>query len=503
MLRLILLSLFSLFSFFSPLAWGQSVLSYEGYDHVARITKALPGVTTVANANGVVATAANDVTIKPSNIKIPVSVAANVPKARILAGALGCATPLGALMCAATAAAVINELANQPVGMGRYRICPDGTASFICKETSQPDVAPSVNSGWRHNAYSSYPLFSSGQGFCTHYATNTFGAAIRGTFVGQTASTGYCALNRTSDGSLYANEPTGVYSNDAATCGAGYTMVGSACKSNAPPVVSSASDTEVAQSLQQKMDAEYEANRRLYDAMKADQAAAGDKYPSTRNPVASDTPVVVTASPVTTPEVVTKTEVITNPDGTTSTRTTGETTTFTPESTGTTAADSRLKIPAKTTTTVVTVNNATGATATDTTVANHAPIQPAEKVEIPDDYNREATQKEMLDELKAANAPTIADQEQRVQEKTTEITQKIQGEFDKISPAFDADKAKWFSWVWTPPVGQCTPFAGAVHGYAISFDLCPTVNQIKEALGWFFALMAAWQIYGLIFRRPA
>jgi len=74
---------------------------------------------------------------------------------------------------------------------------------------------------------------------------------------------------------------------------------------------------------------------------------------------------------------------------------------------------------------------------------------------------------------------------------------------DGVVAGVEESKGAWFSWVWTPPSGTCSPFTGAVHGHEISWDFCPTFQNMKDVYGWLFALFGAWTIYGQLFRREA
>lgn len=77
----------------------------------------------------------------------------------------------------------------------------------------------------------------------------------------------------------------------------------------------------------------------------------------------------------------------------------------------------------------------------------------------------------------------------------------LQGLADSAVNDYQGSKSAWFSWVWTPPVGTCSPYAGVVHGYAISWDLCPTIDNIRDVLAWLFALAGSWTIYLQMFRK--
>jgi len=101
-------------------------------------------------------------------------------------------------------------------------------------------------------------------------------------------------------------------------------------------------------------------------------------------------------------------------------------------------------------------------------------------------------------------APTpeerAAAESQAVDTASNQTSTGVQGGLDDAVAGY-ADKSGWFSWLWTPPVGECHPYAGTVHGYAVSWDLCPTVNNIRDVLGWLFAMFGAMTVYGQLFRR--
>ena len=238
--------------------------------------------------------------------------------------------------------------------------------------------------------------------------------------------------------------------------------------------------------------------------------------------------VTVTASPVTTPKTTTTT-VVPNPDGSTSTVKTESQTEVKPQPTGGTLGDTKVIYPTTTTTTTTTTNNVTNVTTVQTTVINNygteaanqpsvpdvkpptipdagAPpvIAPSQEIKFPDDYNREVTQKAMLAELDGSKLPpTPQDQEARTKEKTDSADKSLADKFKELPSQFVPDKENWFSWVWTPPVAQCSAsmFQGTVHGNTINWDICPWVENIRSAIGFLFALFGAMNIYSNLFRK--
>jgi len=154
-----------------------------------------------------------------------------------------------------------------------------------------------------------------------------------------------------------------------------------------------------------------------------------------------------------------------------------------------------------TTTTNSYTTNAQGAVTNVSSVTNNGPITNVSNnyaVEVPTDYNRESTQQKIYTGEGAQDAPNY---DQNIQQKTTDLNKSITDLLDPIKDQFATDKTKWFSWVWTPPVGQCEPITGSVHGKNVSWDLCPYVNKVRDVIGWLFAIVGAWVIYNEMFRR--
>jgi len=254
---------------------------------------------------------------------------------------------LGAIACAATAAALAKELKDAGVGYGP---CPAGSMyayAFICKPAA-PSQA-NQHGSWHHSAYNSIPAtygFPSASAAC---------AAVGGVPGGGDLTTSYCYD--------YQNNYIGVYAQ-LDSCDSGYTATptagGTWCAPNNPVPDVVSSDTDMQQTLQQRMDQDYQANRRLYDAMKADQEAAnrnGTAMPPGFNPVDASTPVSVTAPPVTLPKQVDSETQVPKPDGSTDTIKKESQTTVTPKTTGTTAGDSKTVYQTSTVITTTVTNN--------------------------------------------------------------------------------------------------------------------------------------------------
>jgi len=217
--------------------------------------------------------------------------------------------------------------------------------------------------------------------------------------------------------------------------------------------------------------------------------------------LASDT--VTASAPAVNLSPVVTTSQVSNADGSTSTRTVTETTTVAPVQQGTTIANTTMVYPTTTTTTTTTVNNNTQVSTTDiVTKTEGAPqtVPSADSIKFPDDYNKEVTQLQVLDELKGGNAPPLPNQQQVV------ANEKVKSDTDLTKLSTDAktdqaDKSAWFAWVWTPPVGSCSAFSGNVHGFAVSVDVCPTINNIRDVIGFLLGLFASVSVYTELFKR--
>lgn len=218
-------------------------------------------------------------------------------------------------------------------------------------------------------------------------------------------------------------------------------------------------------------------------------------------------PVTITAPETAGPATVVSTKTIPNADGTTSTETVKQQVVVTPQiGSGGTMSDPQVTWPAKNVTTTTTVNNVTNVKNEVTNVTNIPAGAPEQKpLDIPTDYNREVTQKKILQQLDGSlvDVADPANQEDRTKAEVEKTDKSLADKFSALPGELAADKASWFSWVWTPPVGQCSAsmFSGTVHGYSVNWDICDWVGRIRDALGWLFALFGAINIYSNLFRK--
>ena len=154
-----------------------------------------------------------------------------------------------------------------------------------------------------------------------------------------------------------------------------------------------------------------------------------------------------------------------------------------------------------TTTTNSYTTNAAGNVTNISTTTNNGPITNITNtaaVQFPTDYNREATQAKILSGEGGQSAPDFATE---ITTKTEQLKKGVTDLLDPITGEYTSDKDKWFSWVWTPPVGVCSPFIGTVHGMEVKWDICPYIAKVRDVIGWLFAIFGAWMIYNEMFRR--
>lgn len=162
-----------------------------------------------------------------------------------------------------------------------------------------------------------------------------------------------------------------------------------------------------------------------------------------------------------------------------------------------------------TTTNILTVNNA-GNVTNISTVTNNGPITAnnsgsAPAVVLPTDYSRESTQKAIQTDVNklatGQGAQDAPDFKKDVEDKKTAMDKGITDFTDAIPGQFAESKGNWFSWVWSPPVGVCTPYQGSIHGKSVSWNICPYIANVRDVIGWLFALYGAWVVYNQMFKR--
>ncbi|HVL77380.1 MAG TPA: hypothetical protein VM406_15305 [Noviherbaspirillum sp.] len=482
-----------------------ALADYAGLKQINDIIRGAPGVSTVATGAGVSATASGVHTASTNGLKIPVptSATAHIPKASVATAARAAVRLMGPIGTAATAYNIYREL--QDSGL---HTCPP--PDFFCKQ-----VPEQVNPRPAHHRL--YFEVTPGKNYaqeidaCWDSKTVQYDNNPNGDARVKTATSVKVGAETTYQGNVVkpcqtvgGTQPNYVYNyvrfHQWLSCPSGYTLntATNMCVSNTT-VTRPFSDPEFDQELLDRINANPERAKRYYDAIQNDLDRTW--YPLPREAlVPTNTPVDVSAPPVSTPQRTVQTETITKPDGTTETRTKTEQTTVTPQRTGTTTGNTQVTYPSSTTQITTIVNNTTNETTTHTTVINHPAESPSE-LEIPEDYAREGTLGEVLEAIRADGAPDMEDQRPLVDSAVA----KHQGDLDKLygdlPSGMAEDKDRFFSWVWSPEIGVCSPFGGVVAGHEIVWDLCPTIEMIRDALGWLFALFSAWTVYGQMFKR--
>lgn len=201
--------------------------------------------------------------------------------------------------------------------------------------------------------------------------------------------------------------------------------------------------------------------------------------PNYEHPVETENqPVVVSASPVSAPPKVVSTETIPNADGSTSTRTVTDQVMVMPKiGTPSTVMNPNVEYPSTTTTVTKTVNNVTGKTETTTkTEESPSPVIIPQKLNLPTDYNREATQKSILELLKEFASPITAKAPDGVAE--MDSIKAVNDEASKNVTDVTAQSVGIVSWLPNVPTAACvdpkvpTPLTGSL----VSVPICATVD---------------------------
>lgn len=365
-----------------PYAQAQALPTYSGFDHLSRIITAAPSVTTVGTSYGVAANASGVVNVTTNGLKIAVPTTATATISKTALAGLG----LKAMRVGSMAGWVFTgyEVYTWAKNSG-MKVC-SADQGFFCK----PATDTTDGFVWQVS------------GFPASNASTALGACILAyPQYATTMTAGYLYSNTRWVCSTWPKPPGQLYEVDRLTlCQAGFTLKSGVCVRDVALPDVGLTDADIEQTLQQKMDADFNQSKSLYDALRADMKNKGLAI-SQSEVVPASTPVTVTAQPVTTPQTTTRTVTITNPDGTTSTVTTKQQVTVTPSVTGSTVSDTVINYSPQTTSTTTNTNNSTNQTTTTSSVANSPAAQPAaNELQFPTDYNREATQQKMLDELK-------------------------------------------------------------------------------------------------------
>lgn len=105
------------------------------------------------------------------------------------------------------------------------------------------------------------------------------------------------------------------------------------------------------------------------------------------------------------------------------------------------------------------------------------------------------------DELKGTGAPTMADQAALIAAEKTKGETDLLNTHTSIKNGMSSDRSMWTSWVWTPSAQACTDPGLSANGVSVTIPICNKLGMIRDALGFLFAMFAAWDIYNSLFRR--
>lgn len=505
--------LFLLVAVFAPLANAQTADS-DFQRIMNTIIKSTPGVSSVVVGSGASAvverTATGSVAVAAEGFTIPVAttVAADISAGTIAAGAAR--VGLRVIPWVGTAVLVADIAAT--VASHNIVVCPP--PNFFCKPGPNTTGYYFTDSFYAYNSFSSIDV-------CTNYykRSGSTGIVVVGDAVpnllNKDGITGnyYCQISVNS-GSVRNGQLISKYScppaGQAVPANSGCNGT-SSTGGNTPSGQVPASQGD----LQSAMNADYAQTQDMEKRMHDEQVAIEQANPDLPPPMdLTGTPTKITSPPVTAPPVVISKVTTPNADGSTSTTTSTKTITVSPQvGTPSTVDSPNITYPSSSTTTTTTVNNTTNVTNTTTTIVNNPPVVPSKPslpnnpkpADLPTDYNREATQKLILQQLDGTliTGADPANQDTRVKTGTDATDKSLADKFTALPNELTSDKGNWFSWVWTPPVGQCdaSMFSGVVRGYTITWDICPWVSKIRDAIGFLFALFGALNIYGNLFRK--
>lgn len=336
-----------------------------------------PSLATQATSAGVNATASGVAQVKmPSGLKIPVPVSntAAISKAAIGNAARIAVRALGPIGAAATAYAVYEEIKDAGV-----TTCPP--PDFFCKRVPGAQSSAVGADKWFSYSYNGLKFASAEEGCAVVHDRKKSGSWVYGYRLRWVSTDSVACDFISSDGT---SGPSSNFERltymGGGSCPNGGTQSGGQC--TGLPTDTAFTDAELEQTLQQKMDADFNFNRRLVDSLHKDIAQRG--LTPNADPINANTPVTVNAPPVTSSERTVSTTQSQRPDGSTDTTTVKETTTVTPTTTGTTQGTVKTTYPSTTTTTTTVTNNVTNNTTTSTTVVNNAPVEPSKPIDPTD-----------------------------------------------------------------------------------------------------------------------
>jgi len=475
------------------------------------IIRRTPGVTSRTTTGTGVTVSARGVTNvngpRGLTIPIPDAASATIPAGRI-AGGIARAIRVGSWV--GVASVVIPWVAEQ----SGIKVCPP--PDFFCKPSPDDTQIPQAQGGWSdYGNTGSRELLPNGQAVCDLKEMKSPPAVYSNyreeyrPYEPVDSFNGKCPVwnvypNKPSTFQRYASFPS---SSNAIACPDGWPLSGGQCVRPNPKMVP-ASETEIAGAVEKAMNGNPTRVGQGYDAI------SGTGLPMF---LPTDTVTVPTPQTVTAPRTVTVAQEA-KPDGSLDTVTTTTDTVVKPKVEGNTLGDAKITYPTTTTTTITRTNNVTNQTTTTTNVTNNylspAPYPPAppviefpafpepEKGEFPDDYNREVTQKSILQKIEEFTKPittTLPDgnsEYESIQAKNEEGLGVVAG----ITPE-TVNVKNWFPSVPTTacvdpqvpvPLGSgtvtfpiCTyvnTFSNLISGVIAFFCILGCVHQVQSAL---------------------
>lgn len=153
--------------------------------------------------------------------------------------------------------------------------------------------------------------------------------------------------------------------------------------------------------------------------------------------------------------------------------------------------------------------NSTTVVAGTGTAAGSTPAAPAAPtINIPTDYNREATQQQIKSSVDTLHGDmdSSAFSQPAASAVPADLAsaenKKITDELAASVAAYDNFKMlDWSTWIPTFPAASCSPFTGGVLGRSVSIDLCPKIAMLNELIGWMLAVFASWSVVSMMFRK--
>lgn len=465
------------------------------------IIRGTPGVSTATTTGtGATVTTTGTARVPAGGVSIPVptTASASVSAARV-AGIAARAIRWGSW---AGIAGVVLPWAAEKSGIVT---CPP--PDFFCKKEDDEETAP-TGAYWEvSNTANRKFTGSTGQAACDAMFAVAAGSD----------KTAYGPLQfryssgSTVSGRCYGSTNNRSYGNIASLKGAtgtpecpeGFNLVGTKCVK--PGGIKPVTEPVLGDAIEQGISGNPDRIKRTYDAVRN----AGFPVFQPTDPVTVTVPPSVMGRPTTTTTTQAK------PDGSVDTVQTTTQTEVKPQVNGNTISNTTISYPTTTTTTTTTTNNVTNITYNTTTITNSystpetspdtgpdGPPKPEtplpespedqEKVEIPTDYNREVTQKSILETLKEFVAP-ITEALPTGEAETGSIQaandQAMQGVTDISEGSLGLT-----SWFPSIPTAQCVnpQVTTPITGDMVTVPICDAVNvfsQIVSGVLCFFCIV--------------